>query len=272
MIPIDANTKIATLIYQHPDALEAIVGLSPHFKKLRNPILRKLMASRTTIDTACRVGKIPLRLFFERLAPLGFVASGTESTREVPGAEPRPLPEVVRSLHPEKVVDLDVRPILGSGLDPLERILQEVRKLPAGHVLKVINSFEPAPLILLLKRQGFEAHAVHRDADTVETYFFRSSEAVRIPKSELPVQGGSWAEVENRFGASMTRIDVRGMEMPQPMFAILDAIDGLEAGKALFVQHKRVPVFLLPELEERGIEYALNDRGEGDVQMILYRN
>ena len=70
----------------------------------------------------------------------------------------------------------------------------------------------------------------------------------------------------------MPRIAVRGMEMPQPMFAILDAIDGLEAGKALFVQHKRVPVFLLPELEERGIEYVLNDRGEGDVQMILYRN
>ncbi|MCC6753680.1 MAG: DUF2249 domain-containing protein [Saprospiraceae bacterium] len=272
MIPIDANTKIAFLINQHPDALEAIVSLSPHFKKLRNPLLRKLMASRTTIDTACRVGKIPLRLFFERLATLGFVATGTNATDKEPDAEPRPLPEAVRSLQPEKVVDLDVRPILGSGVDPLERILQEVRKLSAGHVLKVINSFEPAPLILLLKRQGFEAHAVHLDADTVETYFFRSSESVSMPKSERPVPGGSWEEIQNRYAASMTRLDVRGMEMPQPMFAILDALEGLEAGKALFVQHKRVPVFLLPELEERGIDYVLNDRGEGDVQMILYRN
>ena len=41
---INANTKIAAILKQHPDALEAIISLNPKFEKLRNPLLRKLMA------------------------------------------------------------------------------------------------------------------------------------------------------------------------------------------------------------------------------------
>ena len=44
MSTINANTKIASIIKQHPGALEAIVSLSPKFEKLRNPILRKFTA------------------------------------------------------------------------------------------------------------------------------------------------------------------------------------------------------------------------------------
>ena len=47
--------KIAALLKQHPDALETIVTLSPDFKKLK-PILRKLMAGRTSIAMASKIG------------------------------------------------------------------------------------------------------------------------------------------------------------------------------------------------------------------------
>src|SRR5690606_27196399 len=53
---INPQTKIATLLKHHPDALETIVMLSPDFKKLRNPILRKLMAGRTSIAMASKIG------------------------------------------------------------------------------------------------------------------------------------------------------------------------------------------------------------------------
>lgn len=51
---ITVNTKIAALIKQHPDALESIVKIHPKFEKLRNPLLRKIMAGRTSI---AKIGK-----------------------------------------------------------------------------------------------------------------------------------------------------------------------------------------------------------------------
>jgi hypothetical protein len=52
---INSQTKIAALLKHNPDALEAIVPLSPDFKKLRNPVLRKLMAGRTSIAMASKM-------------------------------------------------------------------------------------------------------------------------------------------------------------------------------------------------------------------------
>ena len=47
---IHANTKIGAIIKQHPGALEAIVSIHPMFEKLRNPILRKVMAGRASMS------------------------------------------------------------------------------------------------------------------------------------------------------------------------------------------------------------------------------
>src|SRR5690606_31254055 len=69
---INERTKIAALLKHHPDALEAIVRLSPDFKKLRNPILRRLMAGRTSIAMASKIGGCKPEDFFQVLAPLGF--------------------------------------------------------------------------------------------------------------------------------------------------------------------------------------------------------
>jgi hypothetical protein len=49
---ITANTKIAAILKSNPAALEAIVSISPKFEKLRNPLLRKLMAGRASVSMA----------------------------------------------------------------------------------------------------------------------------------------------------------------------------------------------------------------------------
>ncbi len=66
MISINANTKIAYLLKQHPDALEAIISISPKFNKLKNPLLRKLMAGRTSISMASKIGGCTVNDFFEK--------------------------------------------------------------------------------------------------------------------------------------------------------------------------------------------------------------
>ena len=53
---INANTKIAKILKQNPEALEAIISINPKFEKLRNPLLRRLMAARTSIGMASQIG------------------------------------------------------------------------------------------------------------------------------------------------------------------------------------------------------------------------
>ena len=67
MLTINANTKIGALLKESPDALEAIISISPKFNKLRNPFLRKVMASRATINMASKVGGCSVNDFFEKL-------------------------------------------------------------------------------------------------------------------------------------------------------------------------------------------------------------
>ena len=38
---VHANTKISNILKEHPGALDAIMGISTHFEKLRNPLIRK---------------------------------------------------------------------------------------------------------------------------------------------------------------------------------------------------------------------------------------
>lgn len=109
---INANTKIAKILKQNPEALEAIISINPKFEKLRNPILRKLMAARTSIGMASKIGGFSVEKFFEKLRPLGFEADRNtlEETKEKPK-----LPAFFNSLKPEQIIDLDVRPIIDAG-------------------------------------------------------------------------------------------------------------------------------------------------------------
>ena len=64
---INANTKISKILKQNPDALEAIISINPRFEKLRNPLLRKLMAARTSIGMASKIGGFDVENFFENI-------------------------------------------------------------------------------------------------------------------------------------------------------------------------------------------------------------
>ena len=91
---INAQTKISALLKHHPDALEAIVPLSPDFKKLRNPVLRKLMAGRTSIAMASKIGRCTPEDFFEKLKPLGFETDTSKPVEEETAAEQKSIPQL----------------------------------------------------------------------------------------------------------------------------------------------------------------------------------
>jgi hypothetical protein len=61
------------------------------------------------------------------------------------------------------------------------------------------------------------------------------------------------------------------MEMPKPMMTILEALDVLADDQALYVYHKRIPVFLLPELQERKFDYRIKKIGDGEVYLLIFK-
>src|ERR1035437_3935254 len=128
---INANTKIAAVLKQHPDALEAIISISPKFEKLRNPLLRKLMAGRASISMASKIGGCSVNDFFIKLKPLGFaIDSDTAPLID----EKKKLPAFITSIKKDQIINLDVRPVLSSGTDPLFIILEKIKTIQTGQI------------------------------------------------------------------------------------------------------------------------------------------
>lgn len=267
MITINANTKIATILKQHPDALEVIISISPKFYKLRNPLLRKLMASRTSIGMASKIGGCSANDFFDRLQPLGFTIDRSVAEKD---DEVKIVPEFMKNADAEKMLVLDVRPAIDSGNDPLQLILKHIRQLEPGQILKLINSFEPIPLIQLLSKQGFESYVEATGENLVQTYFHKKEGAKDIATHETS-SGKNWEEILERYKDNIKSIDVRKLEMPLPMLTILDELDKLPEEQALYVYHKRIPVFLLPELEERKFSHRIKEVSESEVHLIIFK-
>ena len=265
---IDANTKIAALLKENPDALEAIISISSKFNKLRNPLLRKLMAARTSINMASKVGGCTVNDFFKKLEPLGFTVDKNIVADD--SAEPKQVPEFVKNIPVANIVELDVRAEIESGKDPLSLIMKAVKPLQPGQVLKLINSFEPVPLILLLEKQGFETYAETINNNLVHT-FFHKSQATPFKEEDTSKASDGWDEMLQLFTDKMETVDVRQLEMPLPMLTILDALEKLPEEKALYVIHKRIPVFLLPELTERKFDYRIKEVADGEVYLLIFR-
>ena len=268
---INSQTKIAALLKHHPDALEAIVTLSPDFKKLRNPILRKLMAGRTSISMASKIGGCRPEDFYEILRPYGFEAdTAAEPEESLPGQ--KPLPDFVKQIEAEQIITLDVRAMLSGGTDPLKHIQQTVKQLLPGQILKIVNTFEPTPLIKLLEKQGFQSYTDLVETDRIETYFSKTDAGADVSTAPIATSGDDWDKLMKSFEDKLQEIDVRHLEMPMPMMMILESLDELPSGTALYVHHKRIPVFLLTELKDRNFDYRIREISESEVYLLIFKN
>ncbi|HMZ45859.1 MAG TPA: DUF2249 domain-containing protein [Chitinophagaceae bacterium] len=268
MIKINANTKISALLKAHPQALDAIISISSKFNKLKNPLLRKLMASRTSIAMASKIGGVQVADFFEKFKSLGFEIDETIAEKKTNNESN--LPIFIQHISKENIKELDVRPVINSGNDPFNIILNSVKQLQKGDVLKLINSFEPAPLIPILNKQGFEAFVEHESSEVVNTYFYKINET-EINSPDLTNNEEDWQSIIEKYSNNLVTIDVRNLEMPLPMLTILEEIEKIPNYKALYVYHKRIPVFLLPELKERNFDYRTKEITDGEVHLLIFK-
>ena len=65
---INANTKIDDLLKEYPFLEDFLVSLSPKFKGLRNPIMRKTIGKVATLSKVAGIGGLDLDGFLADLA------------------------------------------------------------------------------------------------------------------------------------------------------------------------------------------------------------
>lgn len=269
---INAKTRISELIKANPLVIDSLVELNPNFSKLRNPILRSLLARRVSISDACAIAGCKFSDFMDKMTLIGFT---TDREVDLSVAKDHGNITAANTTGGFKVVELDVRPVIASGSDPLELILKSSKSLKDNECLKIINTFEPVPLINLLSKQGFRSWSERAEKDLVYTWFVKDEVNHVIPKhptakDNLLFNGSEFERMLDFFGPPRTRtIDVTGLEMPQPMISILENLSRLGKDEALFVYHKKLPVNLLPELEERGFKYFIKNCPDGKVNMLI---
>lgn len=267
---INANTRIAKILKHSEAALEAIISLTPKFEKLRNPFLRKLMAGRTSIAMAAKIGGCSVHDFFQKLQPLGFETDEQQAARETLDGDEKPA--FMNELKAADILSLDVRPVIEAGKDPLTIILEKVAQIEPGKALKIINSFEPTPLIGLLGKKGFKSYISTPANNVVESFFYLPQRLTPQPMQAVSAPTEDWDGILQKFEGRLETTDVRELEMPGPMLTILSLLETLEPSKALYVVHKRIPVFLIPELKEKGWDLRAKTIDENRVDLLIFKH
>src|SRR5690606_24130979 len=112
------------------------------------------------------------------------------------------------------------------------------------------------------------------------TYFLKKEKAVKpaaapAPDSDEQVIMADKDTFERIYSSyskeKIQEIDVRHLEMPGPMQAILEALESLPDENVLSVRHKRIPVYLLEELADKNYRIYILTLSETEVRMLIFR-
>lgn len=269
---INLNTRIKVLLDADMEqVMDSLIKLNSNFSKLRNPVLRNLLARRITITEACKIARCHPGDFLNSMKAIGFVID------EGIGEPVTTMPNAIDFNRQVIVHELDVRPSLSGDQDPLKEILTLAKRIDVGERMKIINSFEPVPLINLLTEKGFLYFTEVVSDKLIITWFEKTADKIALTglptEAHDEAQQGAFDKILSRFPADKIKyIDVRELKMPQPMVQILARIENLNAGELLYIYHKKVPVYLLSELNRKGLMFLLNRKSADELDMLIYRS
>lgn len=263
---VTKDTKISHILKENENAIHTIASINKHFSKLANPILRKVFASRVSVKEASKIGNVSVNDFLKKLADIGFnvIYENNEKETEVTPIKPKTINQ--------KINILDVRPTINAGADPFKDIIQAVKSLKKDETLKIINVFEPFPLIKILKDKGLTTWTNKISESEYHTFFKKDKNNLIVNTIDnTPIKDDFDATLAS-YGSNLKEIDVRLLEMPEPMVTILDELERLPKNHVLLVNHKKVPQFLLPELKKRAYTWLSKELSFGHTLLLIFKS
>jgi len=258
--PVRSTDRVRDVIARDLRLIDLFVSFSPHFERLRNPVMRRVVAGMVTVEQAATIGGVPTATVLDALnAALGIAPAAATDTSD---ATPTPPSTMHRRPSDRIVVEVDVREDLRAGREPFLRIMSALRTV-GDDLLRIRATFEPVPLVSVLAQRGFECETEQHAADDWSLWAWRGAPA--------PIASAETAELappcDTEHPGEMW-LDVRGLEPPEPMARTLVALETLPPGVTLVQVNVRIPQFLLPVLDERGFTYEIEDE---DADRVLVR-
>jgi hypothetical protein len=144
---INAATRLAKALELHPSVLGYIVSLDPHdFKRLENPVMRKLMSPRISLERIATITHTPINTLLERIAALSGATVELSTVQASSPLSPQVRPAWLSSIDLQSVRTVNLLP-LDELLeeDPMPPVMIEVKKLQPGQVLLIRHKWEPQP-------------------------------------------------------------------------------------------------------------------------------
>jgi uncharacterized protein (DUF2249 family) len=154
------------------------------------------------------------------------------------------------------------------------QIIQRWQELPVGEHFVLVNDHDPVPLYYQFATI-FPGEFTWEHLIAGPDVFHVKISRVAAGKGQVevpPVSGGCGnhhTKTEEKIVAG--EVDARGLEPPQPMMAILAAVEGLRAGATLRARTDRKPLHLYPELQARGMCYVSEEQTDGSWVTVLTR-
>lgn len=167
---ITPDSRIGELLERWPALEDVLIDLSPRYRALKNPVLRRTVAKVATLRQVSAVGGVPLGILIEKLraaaglAPLAVAEEGGGARAERPAWA---APAAVTRTN-------DARAAIEAGDHPLPRVMADLAALRDADVYELVTPFVPAPLVDLAREKGFESVSVSEGEALVRTYFRRA--------------------------------------------------------------------------------------------------
>jgi uncharacterized protein (DUF2249 family) len=267
---ITEDMKVSEVLKLYPETLEVFLEVSPAFQKLKNPLLRKVLAPRVTIAQAAKIADLATTSLVTALnMACGLVSGPTISQPASASSDlstaPSERPPILENLASEMVF-VDVRDDINQNKDPFKKIMTAVKQLHEGQVMHLVNVFEPVPLYDVLAHRGLAHWSEQVDGDW-HIYFYPVGHVGVVEEME-PTS----PPLTDPHGAAdnIIELDVSGLEPPEPMMKILSVLPTLPEGATLRVHHHREPKMLYPHLSERGFEWTTTQLADGSYRIIIH--
>lgn len=259
---IRTEDRLSAVLARDERLLEVLATAAPPLEGLRNASLRKNMAPRVTVAQAAQIAGLDATVLVERLNRALEAQPPTPKppvpTR--PAFTPTAVPAALLATPAARLVDVDVREDLRSGVEPFARIMSAARTLAPDAVLRIRAIFEPAPLYGVFAKKGLTHFTEQLAADDWRIWFHRA-------EGEHPPEQASAPSEQTEEDVIV--LDVRGLEPPEPMVRTFEVLATMPRGKTLVQLNVRVPQFLLPKLDEQGFVYEIREQSADLVRLFI---
>jgi len=169
------------------------------------------------------------------------------------------------------IITLDARVAFRAGEHPCDQIQSALGRVSATEALRLLVPFEPVPLFEVARTKGLVHEAKQMDTGDWEVVFTRNV-APKTTNGSQKEKHSCGCGCSATEPAEIVDVDARGLEPPQPMVKILEALNELPDDAVLTARTDRRPIHLYPLLETRGFTAASEEQSDGSFITHIRRS